>query len=156
MTTATATVPTLNPVGGMGTLTRAVGGLARLATRPDVSKRAVERLGERWVRNRELPDDVETDIVEAGIYPRQFGDAGPDVGGVDFRAKLSTYPGPTLVLNGERDKVMRRGERDHAGAAQDGRVEVLADVGHICNLHRPETYTARVRNFLRERVAPVQ
>ncbi|MXV61654.1 alpha/beta fold hydrolase [Natronorubrum sp. JWXQ-INN-674] len=145
-----------NPVRGMELLTRATGGIARLATKPDAGKRAVERLGERWVRNRELPEDVKAAIIESGIYPKQFGDAGPDIAGEDFRAKLSTYPGPTLVLNGERDKIMRRGERKHAAAAQDGRIEVLADVGHICNLHRPKTYTFRVRNFVRQRVASPQ
>ncbi len=51
---------------------------------------------------------------------------------------------------------MRRGERDHAAAATDGRIEVLADVGHICNLHRAETYTSRVRNFVQQRVVPTQ
>ena len=145
-----------NPVGGMETVTRAVGGVSRLATKPDAGKRVVERFGQRWVNNRDLPEDVKREIIDAGIYPKQFGDAGPDVAGVDFRAKLSTYPGPTLILNGENDKIMRRGERDHAAAATDGRIEVLADVGHICNLHRAETYTSRVRNFVRQRVVPAQ
>ncbi|QFU81614.1 alpha/beta fold hydrolase [Natronorubrum aibiense] len=141
-----------NPVGGMETLTRGFGGLARLATKPELGNRLVERLGEQWVRNRDLPTDTEAAIIDAGIYPRQFGNAGPPLAGEDFRAKLSTYPGPTLILNGEHDKVMRRGEREHASAAQDARIEVLAGVGHICNLHRPETYTSRVRNFVQQRV----
>ncbi|NUB89454.1 alpha/beta hydrolase [Haloterrigena sp. SYSU A558-1] len=143
----------VNPVGGMETLTRATGGISRLATKPDIGCRAVEKLGYRWVRNRDLPADIEREIIDSGIYPREFGNAGPFVAGEDFRGKLSTYPGPTLVLNGENDKLMRRGEREHAAAARDGRVEVLAGVGHICNLHRPETYTDRVRNFVRQRVA---
>ncbi|ELY58529.1 alpha/beta fold hydrolase [Natronococcus jeotgali] len=143
-----------NPVRGMELATRANGALTRLLTRPDVGKRAVERLATRWVRNRDLEPDVERAIIEAGFYPKQFGDAGPDVAGVDFREKLSTYPGPTLIINGENDKIMRRGERAHAAAAQDARIEVLEGVGHICNLHRPETYTARIRNFVRQRVAP--
>jgi pimeloyl-ACP methyl ester carboxylesterase len=142
-----------NPVRGMELLTRANGVLARAVTRPDLGKRAVERLATRWVRNRDLPPDIEAAIIDAGFYPKQFGDAGPDVAGVNFREKLSTYPGPTLILNGENDKIMRRGEREHAAAAQDARVEVLADVGHICNLHRPETYTSRLRNFVRQDVA---
>ena len=142
----------VNPVRGMETLTRATGGVSRLATKPDIGCRAVEKLGYRWVRNRDLSDDVEREIIESGIYPREFGNAGPYVAGEDFRSKLSTYPGPTLVLNGENDKLMRRGEREHAAAAQDGNVEVLAGVGHICNLHRPETYASRVRNFVRQRV----
>ncbi|APX95184.1 alpha/beta fold hydrolase [Natronorubrum daqingense] len=145
-----------NPVGGMETLTRGAGALARLATKPDIGERTVRRLGERWVRNRDLPADVEAAIIEAGIYPRQFGNAGPEIAGEDFRAKLSTYPGPTMVLNGEHDKIMRRGERAHAGAAQDARLEVLAGVGHICNLHRPATYADRVRRFLRQRVVTTQ
>lgn len=141
-----------NPVRGMELLTRGVGGVARLLTRPDIGKRAVERLATRWVRNRDLDPEIEEAIIEAGFYPKQFGDAGPDVAGRDFRERLSTYPGPTLILNGENDKLMRRGERNHAAAARDGRIEVLADVGHICNLHRPEAYTARVRNFVNQRV----
>ncbi|WP_152421315.1 alpha/beta fold hydrolase [Natronococcus amylolyticus] len=145
-----------NPVRGMRLVTRANGTLARLLTRPDVGKRAVERLATRWVRNRDLPPDIEAAIIDAGFYPKEFGDAGPDVRGVNFREKLSTYPGPTLIVNGEHDKIMRRGEREHAAAAQDARIEVLAGVGHICNLHRPETYNARLRNFVHQRVASRQ
>jgi len=51
---------------------------------------------------------------------------------------------------------MRRGEQAHAGAARDGRVEVLADAGHICNLHRPATYTDRVRRFVQQTVPTKQ
>ena len=142
----------VNPVRGMGVLTRATGALTRLLMKPDVGKRAGERFATRWVRERDLPPDVEREIIDAGFYPKQFGDAGPDVAGRDFRSELSTYPGPTLILNGENDKLMRRGEQAHAAAAQDARVEVLADAGHICNLHRPGTYTDRVRVFARQRV----
>ncbi|AGB37749.1 alpha/beta fold hydrolase [Natronococcus occultus] len=145
-----------NPVRGMELVTRANGVLARLATRPDLGKRAVDWLATRWVRNRDLEPDVEQAIIEAGFYPKQFGDAGPDIAGVNFREKLSTYPGPTVIINGENDKIMRRGERKHAAAAQDARIEVFADVGHICNLHRPEAYNARLRNFVRQRVVPRQ
>ncbi|MDF9744155.1 alpha/beta fold hydrolase [Natrinema salsiterrestre] len=142
----------VNPTGKMELGTRLTGGLARLLTKPDLGKRAGEKLAARWVTKRDLPPDIERAIIEAGFYPKQFGDAGPDITGVDFRAKLSTYPGSTLILNGENDKLMRRGEQAHAAAARDGRVEVLAGVGHICNLHRPTTYTDRVRRFVRRAV----
>ncbi len=59
-----------NPIGGMETLTRATGSISRLATKPDISKRIVERLGQRWVNNRDLPEDVKREIIEAGIYPK--------------------------------------------------------------------------------------
>ncbi|OLZ40209.1 alpha/beta hydrolase [Natrinema saccharevitans] len=139
-----------NPVNAMELGTRVTGGVARLLTKPDLGKRAVEKLAARWVRQRDLAPDIEREIIDAGFYPEQFGDAGPDVAGRDVRAALSTYPGSTLLLNGENDKLMRRGERDHAAAARDGRVEVLAGAGHICNLYRPETYTERVRRFVRQ------
>ncbi|PCR92531.1 alpha/beta fold hydrolase [Natrinema ejinorense] len=142
----------VNPTGTMELGTRLTGGVARLLTKPDFGKRAIEKLATRWVRKRDLPPDVEREIIEAGFYPKQFGDAGPDIAGEDFRAKLSTYPGSTLILNGENDKFMRRGEAAHAAVAQDGRVEVLAGVGHICNLHRPATYTDRVRRFVHQTV----
>ncbi|QLK26972.1 alpha/beta hydrolase [Natrinema zhouii] len=146
----------VNPVNTMELGTRLTGGLSRLLTKPDLGKRAVEKLATRWVQNRDLPPDIEREIIESGFYPKQFGDAAPDIAGEDFRSKLSTYPGSTLVLNGENDKLMRRGERAHAGAARDGRVEVLADAGHICNLHRPATYTDRVRQFISQTVSTQQ
>lgn len=142
----------VNPTGKLELGTRLTGGLARLLTKPDLGKRALETLNARWVRKRTLPPDIEREIIDAGFYPTGFGDAGPDLAGEDFRAKLSRYPGSTLVLNGENDKLMRRGEQAHAAAAQNGRVEVLADAGHICNLYRPATYTDRVRRFVRQTV----
>ncbi|MFD1562963.1 alpha/beta fold hydrolase [Haloarchaeobius amylolyticus] len=142
----------VNPTGKLELGTRLTGALGRLLTKPDLGTRAIEKLNTRWVRNRNLPPDIEREIIDAGFYPKGFGDAGPDLAGEDFRAKLSSYPGSTLVLNGENDKLMRRGEQAHAGAAQDGRVEVLADAGHICNLHRPATYTDRVRRFVNRTV----
>ncbi|WP_408957764.1 alpha/beta fold hydrolase [Natrinema sp. 74] len=145
-----------NPVRGLDQGTRLLGGLGRLLTKPDLGSRVVEKLATRWVRNRDLAPDIEREIVEAGFYPRAFGDAGPELAGEDFRAKLSTVPAATLVLNGENDKLMRRGEQAHAAAARDGRVEVLADAGHICSLHRPATYTDRVRRFVRRSVQTEQ
>jgi len=141
-----------NPVGKLELGTRLTGGLARLLTKPDLGERAAEKLAARWVRNRNLPPDIEREIIEAGFYPKGFGDAGPDIAGEDFRAKLSTYPGSTLILNGINDTLMRRGEQAHAGAAQNGRVEVLTDAGHICNLHRPTAYADRVRRFVNRTV----
>jgi len=146
----------VNPTGKLEFGTRLTGGLGRLLTKPDLGTRAIEKLNTRWVRNRNLQPDIEREIIDAGFYPKGFGDAGPDIAGEDFRAKLSSYPGSTLVLNGENDKLMRRGEQAHAKAARDGHVEVLADAGHICNLHRPATYTDRVRLFVRQTLSPQQ
>lgn len=136
-----------NPTRGMNLLTRLTGAVARLATRSDTVERAVQRLGRRWVRNRDLAPDHERELLESGIYPRGFGTPGPDLGGRDVRGKLESYPGPVLVVNGEHDTIMRRGERDHASAA-GGDVVVLEGVGHVCSLHRPETFTNVVDRFV--------
>ena len=142
-----------NPVRTMNLVTRAVGATARLATRSDTLEGVIRRLGERWVRNRDLPPAIEAEIIDAGLYPREFGTPGPDLAGTNFRRNLTDYPGPTLVVNGERDKIMRLGETEHAAAAEgDADVVVLEDVGHVCNLHRPEDFTMLMRRFLRNRV----
>lgn len=139
-----------NPVGTMELATRAVGGAARLATRNGLVVRGTKRLAARWVRKRDLPWNVKEEIIDAGFYPEQFGIAGPCLAGRDFRSAFGAYSGPSLVLNGETDLVMRRGERDHAAAAQNARIEVIDGVGHVCNLHRPSAYTAAVRDFTQQ------
>ena len=143
-----------NPVGRMELVTRVVGGVSRLATRSDLVERGVRRAGERWVRKRDISPEAKTEIIESGIYPRQFGEAGPDLRGKDFRAALTTYPGPTFVLHGSRDLVMRRGAEDHAAAANNAYLASMDGVGHICNLHRPEAFTEAVRRFANEVVNP--
>lgn len=141
-----------NPVEKLELVARAVGGASRLATRSDRAEGVVRRLAERWVKKRRLPPEVEREIIDAGFYPRTFGDAGPYLAGRDFRAAFGGYPGPSLVLNGEKDLVMRSGERDHAAAARDARVEVMDGGGHVCNLHRPRGYTAAIRRFDRRAI----
>ncbi len=138
-----------NPVRGMNLLTRFTGGIARLLTRSDRLEALIERLGKRWVKKRDLSPAAKAEIIDAGIYPRGFGTPGPALAGRDFRAMLATYPGPTLLINGEHDKIMRRGEGKHAKAGADVRTAMITDVGHICNLHKPDAFTEVVREFAR-------
>lgn len=142
-----------NPVEKMELATRAVGGVSRLATRSDRVEGVVSRLAERWVQKRQLPPDIRAEIIDSGFYPRTFGDAGPYLAGRDFRATFADYPGPSLVLNGEKDAVMRKGQENHAAAARDARVEVLENAGHVCNLDRPRGYTSSLRRFEQRDVA---
>lgn len=136
-----------NPVEGMELVTRVLGGVSRLATRSELIERGVQRAGKRWVQKRDLPEETKKKIIDAGIYPRQFGEAGPDLAGTDVRRALASYPGPTLVINGERDSVMRRGENDHTVAGQDSYTAVIGGAGHISNLDRPEAFTDAIRQF---------
>lgn len=142
-----------NPVGVLDPLTRAVAGLTRLATRSDRIESKLADVAAWWVDRRDIAEEHRREIVEAGFTPRQFGVAGPELAGRDFRAAIGEYAGPALVLNGQGDLVNRLGAGDHAAAAPDATVEVLEDTGHTCNLGRPDAYTAAIRRFS-ERVLP--
>ena len=144
----------VNPVGWMKGVTRIVGGASRLATKSTRVEQNIRRAGEKWIRKRGLPVEIEAEIIDAGIYPQQFGEAGLNIQGTDFRAGLATYPGPTLVLNGTRDLIMRSGEKNHATAANDAYLASIDGVGHICNLSRPEAFTDIMRRFNNEIVNP--
>ena len=139
-----------NPVRGMNLLTRLTGGVARLVTRSDRLEGLIERLGYRWVKNRDLSPATKAEIIDAGLYPRSFGTPGPALAGRNFRAMLASYPGPTLLINGENDAIMRRGASDHAEAGIDVTTVVVSGVGHVCTLHAPEAVTDVIREFVSE------
>jgi pimeloyl-ACP methyl ester carboxylesterase len=67
--------------------------------------------------------------------------------GKDFTVPLGKYPGPGLILNGERDKASRRGEAKFVAAMRQGRAEVVMGAGHACNLDQPEAYNQALRAF---------
>ncbi|WP_459194833.1 alpha/beta fold hydrolase [Halosimplex sp. J119] len=137
-----------NPVGLLGTLSRVVGKATKLVSRVDLAERATDWLAERYVRSRDLRPELEAEIVEAGFDLRPFGEAGEEIADRDFRAALASFPGPSLVLNGQFDLVMRLGERDHAEAAQAGSLSVVDGAGHACNLDEPDEYTAAIDRFV--------
>lgn len=141
---------TANPVGGLGTATRLLGKIALVASKSDRIERTVSRRLADRVRERNLDPETAEEIVDAGFLLRPYGQAGLEIAGVDFRSAFGSYPGPALILNGETDTIMRRGEQAHADATEDARVEVLPDAGHLCNLDQPQAYTAEVDSFVRD------
>lgn len=70
--------------------------------------------------------------------------------GETFIPRLATYPGPTLLVNGEDDHLFRRGERAFLAAAVDGRLEVIAGCGHLVSEDQPAAFNAAVRRFAAE------
>jgi len=138
-----------NPVGLLDPLTRAVAGLTRLLTRSDRMESKLGDVAAWWVDRRDIAEEHKREIIDAGFSPRQFGVAGPELAGRDFRAAFGDYDGPALVLNGQGDLVSRLGADDHAAAAPNASTEVLEDTGHTCNLGRPAAYTASIRRFAR-------
>lgn len=137
-----------NPVGALDVLTRIVSRASNLATRSSLVRRGVEWISKRWVNSRDLSRSVQTEINDAGFYPQQFGIAGFEIAGTDFREAFAAYRGPALVLNGQWDLFFRLGEDDHA-AAGNARVEVIEGAGHASNLDRPAAYSDVVRRFVR-------
>ena len=137
-----------NPVGLLGVLSRISGGTALLASKSRLIERGVDRLAAWWVRNQDLDQELQEEIVDAGFDLRPFGEAGFEIAGEDFRASFASFDGPALVLNGQLDLLMRLGEKAHADAAEDARVSVIDGAGHTCNLERTDEYEAAVRDFI--------
>lgn len=139
-----------NPVESTAILTRLLSMATRVVTRSSLFERSVERLGKRWVRNRNLRPEHEAEILEAGLYPRQLGMAGPNLAGYDFRADLETYSGPVMIVNGESDRLMRKEAPAHAeagGTDSQARVVTVDGSGHVCPLHRPSAVSDLVATF---------
>ena len=101
----------------------------------------------RHVRRR-FPDHAE-EMIAAGAHWHGAAQAVRAMRGVDFAAALARYSGPTLILNGQRDWVHRSAERAYARAAQDARVQVIANASHIASLDQTQAFTDAVRAFAR-------
>ena len=139
-----------NPVRLLGLLSRAVGKAALLASKSRLVERGVDRVAARWVRSRDLRPEHADEIVRAGFDLKPFGQAGVEIAGEDFRAMVSSFGRPTLVLNGQWDLLMRRGEEAHAEAAADASITVIDGAGHACNLDEPAQFEAAVRRFIED------
>jgi pimeloyl-ACP methyl ester carboxylesterase len=132
--------------GIVGSLTWLGGHLMALG----ISRRRVERvlirMAERELR-RTVPPEIAGPILEAGVRARARPEAFWQLAGRDFKAILSGYPGPVLILNGERDLAFRLGERRFLAAARNARLRVIRRAGHIASLERPDLFSEAVRDF---------
>lgn len=89
-------------------------------------------------------------IVSDGSFWDAAAEAVLAMRGVDFRAKLALFPGPTLILNGARDWVHRTSEASFARAAQNARVELVPHAGHVACLDAPVAFADAVKKFVSE------
>ena len=67
--------------------------------------------------------------------------------GRDFQLLLADYPGPTLILNGERDSGPRGSAARFARGARQAEVATIPGAGHAVNLDQPEAFNRAVRAF---------
>jgi pimeloyl-ACP methyl ester carboxylesterase len=70
--------------------------------------------------------------------------------GQTFIPRLALYPGPSLLVNGEGDRLFRHGEAAFLAAARDGRLEVIPGCGHLVSEEQPAAFNAVVRSFAAE------
>lgn len=113
-----------------------------------VGARRVRAMQERTLRGMLSPELAARQIA-AGFTFEAMPRAYRELARRDFRRVLHAYPGPVLVLNGERDRMNRRAEQRMLSAAQHGTAKVIADAGHACNLEQPQRFNAAVREFAR-------
>jgi len=116
-----------------------------------VGERRILAMQEKTVRGTLPPELAEAQIAAGfsfGALPAVYRELARH----DFRAMLRSYPGPTLILNGARDRPNRRGERKLLTACQHGRLAIIAGAGHACNLEQPDAFSAEVR-AMAERLA---
>lgn len=87
------------------------------------------------------------DQLAAGVYPDALGDVFAELAGIDFAERIASYPGPALILNGEKDRSSRSGEGHFLSRMKNARVRTIAGAGHGCSLDKPEEFNAAVLEF---------
>jgi pimeloyl-ACP methyl ester carboxylesterase len=133
-----------NFMGALGLYLRFVGGAMRRGWLKQTRERAEERT--RRIFPPALAEAAEAQI-KAGVFPDTLGPAFAEMAGRDFQLLLADYPGPTLILNGERDTGPRASAGRFARGARQAEVATIPEAGHACNLDQPELFNRAVREF---------
>lgn len=113
-----------------------------------VSDERLQRLNARYFRRR-YPAAIADPIVEAGFWSRGGADALRAISGERFVPRFKAYPGPTLIINGERDLPFRLFAPTFAAAGANVHRVRLARARHLANLDQPVAFNAAVRRFVR-------
>jgi pimeloyl-ACP methyl ester carboxylesterase len=108
----------------------------------------LEALNRRFFRSRFAPT-IADPIVAGGFWSSGGAVALRALAGERFLPRLAGYPGPTLILNGERDLPFRVSAGTFARAARRPRRVRLAGATHLSNLDRPAAFNEAVRRFVR-------
>ncbi len=102
-----------------------------------------------WFFRVRYPPEIAEPIIAGGWGFRGGSVAVRSLVGEEFAPRLATYPGPTLILNGEFDLLFRLFERQFANAAASSRRVMLRRATHLSNLDQPARFSAAVRGFAR-------
>lgn len=120
----------------------------RLAMRllPLFPEERLTRWNERILRRRYPPEVIDPQI-RAGFGFAAVPASWRAVLGRDHARGLAGYPGPVLLLNGERDWLFRPGERRFQRLCPRAVLEIVPGASHLSNLDSPSVFTAAVREF---------
>jgi len=102
-----------------------------------------------WFFRFRYPAAIAEPIVSGGFWSKGGATAVRALLGQRFAPRLTAYPGPTLILNGEWDLLFRLSAGTFAAAARDARRVRLAGALHLSNLDRPAAFSEAVRRFAR-------
>ena len=94
-----------------------------------------------------FPEALVEPQLKAGFSWKVIPHVYRELASHNFLAMLGTFPGQSLILNGENDKPNRKREAALLSAAQDGQLHLITQAGHMCNLEQPEAFTDQVRTF---------
>ena len=94
-----------------------------------------------------LPDRPASSATPRGPRIDAGGQALLEIAGRRFRPRLRAYPGPTLIVNGARDPLMRRHELAFLGDCRAGRLAVVPGAAHVASRDAPEAFNRLVRGF---------
>jgi pimeloyl-ACP methyl ester carboxylesterase len=102
-----------------------------------------------WFFRTRYPASIAEPIVAGGFWSTGGARAVRALFGERFIPRLATYPGPTLILNGEWDLLFRLSASTFAAAARDARRARLSGALHLSNLDQPVAFSGAVRRFVR-------
>lgn len=120
--------------------------LATILDNPTVG--VVNRINDRWFRRR-YGADVAAALIAGGYWTRAGVMGLREIMRRQFRDLLATYPGRTLIINGEMDLILRLGARSFRQAARDARRVTIPGGTHLVHLDRPAEVAAVLAAFVR-------
>jgi len=100
-----------------------------------------------WFFGRRFPPAIADPILAAGFSFAGGAVAVRALVGERFKPRLASYPGPSLLINGEYDLFFRPSERSFADVAADPRRVLVRRATHHTNLDQPDQFNGLIRAF---------
>ena len=94
------------------------------------------------------PPGVGERIAARGHSFKGAGQALRDLAGRHFHPMLVSYPGPVLMLAGERETHTIDAIPGMIDGLADAETEIIEDAGHSCSLSQPDAFSDAVARFM--------